>query len=198
MKKALKKEIKNIHVRNANIGNIKLKDRLDCLNKELFMLKTWNPTENLKLMLDEKQKQKFIISNKRNLILFAFVGILFFASASLNSHFSGKYDAAFIRAISLPFVNTAQFLVAGKSFIFDNLTSPYVVTVGEYGNIGVAKDEAKKLLSQFRQIDIREISKGVYTFEITRFSSKEKAYELADKLTLDDLSAVHVRYLPGQ
>ena len=168
--------------------NIKLVDRLDFTNQyTLNKINVKNPARKLRL----KSYKQNIYAPKtfgyKNRIVFAVVIVLLLASAIFNNTFSRVLDAQLM-----------NFFGACKGFLVDNATAPYVVTIGEYGNFAIAKEEAKNLLPKLRQLDIKEISPGVYTFEIDRFNSKKNAYKLAKELIRDDLSSVHVRYLPSQ
>ena len=164
-------------IENETLQNIKLKDRVDYLPQENLFSKTIeNPVE--KLRFRELREQR-----KNNVWISALV-ILLISSIALNSSVLKKADYKFFNL----FKNLNDFMLA-------ELNSPYVVTIGEYGNVLVAKDEAIKILPQFKQIDIKKLDSGVYTFEMERFSSKKKAYTLANKFIQDGLDGVHVRYL---
>lgn len=167
------------------IKNIKLIDRLDYTNQNTFKIDVKNPTRKLQF---QSYKQNYVPETVeyKNTIVFAVVVVLLLISAVFNNTFSRNLD-----------INLVNFFATCKNFLVDNTTAPYVVTIGEYGNFAIAKEEAKDLLPKLRQLDIKEISPGVYTFEISRFNSKKKAYKLAKELIRDDVSSVHVRYLPN-
>ena len=92
-------------------------------------------------------------------------------------------------------IGFSMFLNACPTFFVDQIKSPYVVTIGEFKTFANAKEEAIKLLPTFKQIEIKQLMSGVYTFEMERFSSKDKAYSLANEFMQDGLNSVHVRYL---
>ena len=185
------------------LKNIKLKDRLDYISRNVFPVeKVENPVERLtfhevrKRYKKKTDKKTFFFSY--NFWLFLLVVFLISSSILFNSLFVEKYDRQVFKSISTVVSFPGNVFSNLKNSIIAQLSKPYVVTIGEYGNFGVAKDEAIKLLPQFKQIDIKKLKNGIYTFEIERFSSKEKAYSLAKEFTLDGLDGVHVRYLPDQ
>lgn len=126
--------------------------------------------------------------------------VLFLVSSSilLNSLFLEKYDPAIFKAVKTATSLLGEIYKGSRAYITDQITKPYVVTVGEYGNVAIAKDEAIKLLPELKQIDIKKLDSGMYTFEIEKLGSKKEAYMLARKFTQSGFDAVHVRYLPNQ
>ncbi len=92
-------------------------------------------------------------------------------------------------------IGFSMFLNACPTFFTDQIKSPYVVTIGEFKTFPSAKEEAIKLLPRFKQINIKQLMSGLYTFEMERFTSKDKAYLLANEFMHDGLNVVHVRYL---
>ena len=167
--------------------NIKLVDRLDYTNQNEFKVDVSNPARKLRFQTYKQNIYLPEVAGHKNTIVFSVVIALLLISALFNNTFSRNLDTQLM-----------NFFANCQSFLVDNTTAPYVVTIGEYGNFAIAKEEAKDLLPKLRQLDIKEISPGVYTFEISRFNSKKKAYKLAKELIRDDLGSVHVRYLPNQ
>lgn len=166
----------------------KLKDRLE-FSGNISDSITKSPFE--KLDFDEEEiyeikKQNYFSLGKIRLLVVVFLVIL--ASFLLNPFLSKKIDPLFFKAISMPFI-------AVENFCFDQVAKPYVVTIGEYGNFSIAKNEAVKLLPVLKQVNIKELGSGIYTFEVERCSSKKKAYKILSKLEQDGFEVVHVRYL---
>lgn len=148
-----------------------------------------NPIDKLSFNELEKETKKYsnsVFTFYTNWI-FLLVVVLLSSSILLNKYLLKNLDPIIIKSMS-----------TAKSFFTDYLKKPYVLTIGEYGNFDVAKEEAIKLLPEFKYIDIKELNGGLYTFEIERFSSKGKAYEVAHKFMYDGYDAVHVRYQSDQ
>lgn len=161
---------------DKGLKNSELKDKLDFVD-ELNILKTENPVFKL----------SFQKPNKRNVYLSLIVICLIGLSILSNMFFLEKFDRIVINFFSHP-----------QSYIYNLVNKPFVVTIGEYGNLGVAKDEAIRLLPKLKQIKITQLNSGIYTFELDRFAFKEEAYSLAKMCEIEDFDAVHVRYLPSQ
>lgn len=167
---------------------IKLKDKLEFLNKNSsFEKKIKNPFETLTFnsqqieVKNKKKKSIFLFSYKfwfLLLVLFSLMVSVFFSSL-----ISSKLDPSLYKVIN------------GLS---DQINKPYVLTVGNFENFDLAKSKAIDLLPKLRQINIKELPTGNYTFEIDRYGSKEKAYSGAKEFTHDGFESVHVRYLPSQ
>ena len=177
-------------IENQTVENITLKDRVECLPQEDLLSKnTENPVEKLRFQeLREQRKNKKrlkVVITSYNLWISVLVVFLISASIAFNSSVFKKADYKFFNLAAI-----------ASDFVLAQFTSPYVVTIGEYGNVLVAKDEAIKILPQFKQINIKKLDSGIYTFEMERFSSKNKAYALANEFRQDGLDVVHVRYLP--
>lgn len=148
-----------------------------------------NPIDKLSFNELEKETKKYsnsIFTSYTNWI-FLLVVVLLSSSILLNKFLLKNLDPVVIKSMATT-----------KSFFTNYLKKPYVLTIGEYENFDVAKGEAIKLLPEFKYIDIKELKGGPYTFEIERFSSKRKAYEVANKFMYDGYDAVHVRYQPDQ
>ena len=185
---------------SKTIRNIKLKDRIDSLEQEFLIgNNTKNPYEEL-VFPESRKKQN--ISNQIIDVLFSynfglFLLIFFLLSVSIlfNRFFLEKLDPKLFKIISASSSLTKNIAVSSRTIVFDQINKPYVVTLGEYGNLAIAKEEAIKLLPIFKQVNIRKLESGIYTFEIERFASKKKAYLLADEFMQKDFDAVHVRYL---
>lgn len=182
--------------------SVQLKDRVEFLNKSFEISEdTENPVEKLqfrKIKRNKKNKNLINAIFSYNFWFSLLVISLIVVSVLLNSYFLERLDPVFFKAISNSFSAYKEFLSNPTNFIVDQITKPYVVTVGEYGNAGIAKDEAVKLLPKFKEINIKQLGSGIYTFEMESLSSKKKAYELAEKFIHDGYEAVHVRYLPNQ
>lgn len=99
---------------------------------------------------------------------------------------------------SLCFNSLQNCFIIFKSTLVDLITCPYVVTIGEYKDFKIAKENAIKLLPKLRQINIKQFKNGIYTFEMDRLNSKKEAYLLAKKFLDAGFDSVHVRYLPNQ
>ncbi|OGI20068.1 MAG: hypothetical protein A3B68_00495 [Candidatus Melainabacteria bacterium RIFCSPHIGHO2_02_FULL_34_12] len=172
-------------VKNKNIFESKNKEAVETSSEsvtvnEKIEIEIENPIEKLRF----KKNQ---IKKKTNLQLISSLAVFILISSSiiLNSFFLKTLDPKLFELFSTI-----------SEFLHVPMSKPYVVTVGEYGNLSVAKDEAIKLLPKFKQIDIKKLDNGIYTFEMERLGSKSKAYSFAKELTQDGFDAVHVRYLP--
>lgn len=168
----------------------KLKDRLEFSSSisESDSI-TKSPFEKLDLEEEEISaplRQPLISVVKIRLMGIALVVVL--VSFLLSPFLSKQIDPLVFKVLSMPFV-------AVENFCFDQVAKPYVLTVGEYGNFSIAKSEAIKLLPILKQVNIKQLSSGIYTFEIERFSSKKKAYKSLTKLEQGGFEVVHVRYL---
>jgi hypothetical protein len=115
----------------------------------------------------------------------------------LNNFFTKSFDPVVFKLLSFPHLLQKENILSPKDFVMNQIKKPYVLTVGEFGNSALAKDEATKLLPKFKEITIKQLDTGIYVFEIERFSSKTKAYLTAGKFIQDGLDSVHVRYLPS-
>lgn len=165
----------------SNVKDIKLKDRLDFTDKS-FLKNVYNPFLKLNYSSDkEKDKLPF------NPILLLVVLFLLLASVLFNSYFQKNID---------PFIFKITKFDLKSSFI-DVIRKPYVVTIGEFGNSALAKEEAIKLLPRLKQVNIKQLENGLHTFYIERFGSKEKAYKYAKELIYNGFDLVHVRYIQG-
>lgn len=172
------------------LDEIKLSDRLETF--------TQNPIEKLAVSVDNAEQ-----ANKTSTWLFGYnfwlivlVVCLISSSILFNSFFSKSVDPFLFKLVALSSSAIKENEV--NKLVNDLITTPYVVTIGEFGNYAIAKDEAIKLLPQLKQIDIKELESGVLTFEIERLGSKTDAYSLANDLTQRGFEAVHVRYLPSK
>ena len=185
---------KSINGPFQEVKQIKLKDTLYMIHDE-SSIKTENPVNKLKFSNYGKTKKNKIGFNfwLALIILFFFIN-----SILLNSFFLKNLDPLLFNVCkkSVAFLNNSFFTVQG--LFTDQLSRPYIVTIGEYGNVAVAKEDAVRFLPKLKQINIKELKSGVLTFEIERFGSKSEAYKLAYELKQDGFEAVHVRYLPGK
>lgn len=167
----------------------KLKDRLE-FSGNISDSITKSPFDKLDFEeedeLYEVKKQSYFSLGKIRLLGIVFLVVL--SSFLLNPFLSKKIDPLVFKIISMPFT-------AIENFCFDQVAKPYVVTIGEYGNFSIAKSEAVKLLPVLKQVNIKELGSGLYTFEIERCSSKKKAYKILSKLEQGGFEVVHVRYL---
>ena len=154
------------------------KDKIDSSS-----LDTKNPFDSLKFTDVEKK----VSSTSYNFWLILVVAVLLFSSIALNQFFVEKLDPQILSCVS-----------AIKEFTVGYINKPYVLTIGEYGNLAIAKEEALKLVPQLKQVDIKKLESGIYTFQIERFASKEKAYLWRDKYAKDGFNEVHVRCLLNQ
>ena len=164
------------------LGYIELKNKLELLDKNpAFEKNTKNPFEtltfdNTKTEIKKKKKSyKFWILVL--IVLFLIISVVF------NSFISSKFDPALYSLINN---------------LSNQINKPYVVTVGNFEDFETAKSKAIELLPKLRQINIKQLPTGNYTFEIDKCGSKEKAYSIANEFTHDGFQSVHVRYLPGQ
>ena len=186
---------------NKNALNVKLKDRLDYLDKSIFYdTKTENPVEKLSFNDTKKINKISILSqlNFKEISLFLLIVVLLSSSIVLNGTLVNKFDPQVYKLFSSVSGLLKNGVDLKKNIFVDCFTKPYVVTVGEYGNFAIAKEEAIKLLPKLRQVDIKKLKSGIYTFQISRFVSKKSAYLLADDFMRDGFDAVHVRYLLDQ
>ena len=135
-----------------------------------FLVNTENPVDKLKFYKKENESKPAIDKERLIFILSKIIMLIFTVMLLLGS----------------VFLNSLVFL-SDKC---------YVVTIGEYGNMEIAKNEAIKFLPELKQIHITELDSGIYTLEIEKLSSKTEAYKLAQKLTEQDFDSVHVRHLP--
>ncbi len=187
--------------KNQAVQNITLKDRVDDLSQENLLSKnTENPVEKLRFQelrekIKNKKRLKVVISSY-NVWISALVIFLIGASIVLNSSLFKKADYKLFNFAAMSANKISSCFSGINNFILAQFSSPYVVTIGEYGNVLVAKNEAIEILPQFKQINIKKLDSGIYTFEMERFSSKDKAYALANEFIQSGLDVVHVRYLP--
>ena len=161
---------------------IKLKNNLELLNKNpTFEKEIKNPFETLTF-----NKVKTEIKSKKISYKFWF-SILVIVSLTVSVFFSNlissKFDPALYKLINN---------------LTDQINKPFFVTIGNFESFEIAKSEAIELLPKLRQINIKQLPTGNYTFEIDRYGSKEKAYSIANEFTHDGFESVHVRYLPAQ
>ena len=180
----------------VNIENIKLKDRLEVLQENTtYETKTENPVEKLSFQEYRKRKQELF---NYKFWLFLFVIFLLGASIFLNTLHLKRLDQGLLKLISTPAAFINEVFSSTQNFLYDQINKPYVVTLGEYGNFAIAKDEAIKLVPKLKQINIKQLNSGIYTFEIDKLASKNKAYAIANEFIEAGYDGVHVRYLPNQ
>ena len=160
----------------------KLKDKLELLNKNpTFEKKTKNPFETL---IFNKVSTK--IKTKKTSYKFWFlilVVLLLAVSVLFNRTVSSSFDPALYKLINN---------------LSDRINKPYLVTIGNFEDFDTAKSKAIELLPKLRQINIKQLPTGNYTFEIDRYGSKEKAYLVSEEFIHDGFESVHVRYLPDR
>ena len=162
---------------------IKFKNKLDSLNQAPgFEKTTKNPFDTL--TFDNIKTDK----KKKNQVSYKFwlsVIVVFFLATSVlfNGVISSKLDPVLYELIN----NLS--VLANK---------PYVVTIGNFKTFEAAKSKAIDLLPKLKQINIKQLPTGNYTFEIEKCGSKEKAYSIANEFTQNGFESVNVRYLPGQ
>ena len=173
---------------------LKLTDRLDLVTKDI-LIKSSNPIENLSFK-DVAENKK--IPSNANFFLILFVAFLLSTSVLLNPFFSKNLDPILFKSITSSISFIKRNIHGVKNVVIDSLIRPYVVTIGEYGNMAIAKEEAERLLPKLRQIYIKELPSGILTFEVERLGSKKEAYELANELIQNGFEVVHVRYLPDK
>jgi len=156
---------------------VKLKNNTKIFTPDtLSAPRTKNPVDALELK-DEIEVESGVES-KKSLKFTLLVLLLVSLSFLLNPFFSKKLEPVILKFCSIPF------------------SKPYILTVGEFKSFAIAKDRAIKLLPELKQINIQQLATGTYTFEIERFTSKEKAYKESTILKQDGFDSVHVRYLP--
>lgn len=199
---------KKIGVQNiiSSKEGVKLKDRLAMpVNMIDYTENPFNTFHKpvVETFCTDVQKSSFIhinkrvskSTNKRNLIVLSLCVFLLSSSIMLNSFFIKTIDPIVVSVVSMPYKITAGVASLMNKLFYNFAVKPYVVTVGEYGNLAVAKDAAVSLLPRFKQINIIELDSGFYTFEIQRFASKSEAYKTAKRFLKEDLDTVHVRYM---
>ena len=188
---------------DKDIDKIKLIDRIELVGEEFNLeINTENPIEQLTFIKqrvrNRKNKTKSFFKPDYKFWLLLFIctslGISFF----FNKTFLKTFDPYVVRIVSNTSCYGGNLLDSIQEFTIGLIYKPYVLTVGEYGNFAIAKERAIKLLPYFKQIDIKKLKSGTYVFEIQRFSSKKKAYRIANKLSRNGLDEVHVRYLQDQ
>ncbi len=177
------------HGKNNISGDIKTEDDFvsDTISSKIRN-KTKNPIDDLQFV-EEKESKSF---KWYYLLIVLLIGL----SIGLNSLLQRKQNNSQERNTKSSTLNSGLFNI--KDYFIDQMKKPYVVTIGEFKDFGVAKQEAIKLLPKLKQIDIKQLKSGIFTFEIERFSSKDKAYVLSKDFMNDGFSAVHVRYLLDQ
>ncbi|OGI09736.1 MAG: hypothetical protein A3I68_05200 [Candidatus Melainabacteria bacterium RIFCSPLOWO2_02_FULL_35_15] len=164
------------------IEYIKLKDKLEYLNKNLTLEKNIkNPFETLIFNKAETKIKRKGISYK---FWFLVLVVLFLTTSILfNKTISLKIDPVLYK-----FIN----------HLSTQLNKPYVVTIGNFESFDLAKSRAVEFLPKLRQINIKQLPTGNYTFEIEKCGSKEKAYSISKEFIQNGFEPVNVRYLPGQ
>ena len=157
---------------------VKLKNNAKIFTPDTLSIpRTKNPVDALELK-DEIEVESGVESNKS--LKFALLVLLLVSlSFVLNPFFSKKLEPLAFKYLSMPF------------------NKPYILTVGEFKSFAIAKDRAINLLPELKQINIKQLATGTYTFEIEKFTSKEKAYKEYTRLKQDGFDSVHVRYLPN-
>ena len=166
---------------------INLRNKVDHLNKKLtFKGQIKNPFEKLLFPENKEIKLKLNIFSYK-LWLGLFIVGMFSLSILLNTSSTQKADSALFG-----FVNNF------KQLISNQITKPYVITIGEFQTFDEAKQRAFELLPRFKQINIKQLPTGTYTFQVQRFASKQKAYSISEEFKEKNFEAVHVRYLPNQ
>ena len=161
---------------------INLKNKLELLNKNTgFEKNIKNPFETLTFNDSVRTKVRKKISYK--LWFSILIVLLLVTSVLFNRVISLKFDPVLYKAIN----NLSA-----------QISKPYVVTVGNFESFDLAKSKAIELLPKLRQINIKQLPTGNYTFEIDKYGSKEKAYSVSQEFIQDGFESVHVRYLPSQ
>ena len=174
------------------IKYISFKNKLDNLNSNLFLKrkKIKNPFEELvfneSLSLKREKKNNSFLLSYRSFLLALTIALLF-VSVFQSSFLSKKSDPLLL-----------SFFQALENIFSRQINKPYIVTVGEFSDFQTAKQRAINLLPKLRQIEIKKLPTGVYTFEMEKFTSKEKAYSLSKQFIQNGFESVHVRYLPAQ
>ena len=165
---------------------IKFKNKLDSLNQNPgFEKNTKNPFETLTFdeLKTEVKKKKIIFLPSYKFYFSVLVIVLLAFSVLFNGVISSKLDPVLYKLI-----NNLSALT----------NKPYVVTIGNFESFEIAKGKAIELLPRLRQINIKQLPTGNYTFEIEKCGLKEKAYSIANEFTHDGFESVNVRYLPDQ
>lgn len=178
----------------SDLKNVKLSDTLESFSKEISM-NTENPVDRLSFSSVRKRKD-IKIKNYSNLGLLLITVCLICLSIFFNSYFIEKIDPVLFKTFSSMSTAVNENAFEPGRLVSDLIMRPYVVTIGEFGNYSIAKDEAIRLLPTLKQIQIKELESGVLTFEIERLGSKKNAYSLANELIQRGFESVHVRYLP--
>jgi hypothetical protein len=164
---------------NSTFDSTNLKSNTKLSDSEtLSKPRTKNPVDELELKEEvEPQLEVGVISSK-NFKFALLVIFLVISSFILNPFFSKNLEPLALKYFSMLF------------------NKPYILTVGEFKDFSTAKNNAVKLLPELKQINIKQLSTGAYTFEIEKFTSKEKAYKESTRLKQGGFDSVHVRYLP--
>lgn len=171
----------------------KNKEKTEFYNERVIdYVRTENPLERLSFRKYRKKKKTHL---SFNFYLFILVVLLLGASIFLNNIFLEKLDPKLFKITLTSASFIKDIFTSSQNFVIGQLEKPYVLTIGEYGNFSIAKEEAFKLLPKFKQIHIGQLDSGVYTFKIGRFTSKKKAYFAAEEFIKEGFDAVHVRYL---
>ena len=163
---------------------------LDLIKELLIDSKVENPVEklNFEFGVIRKKRKKPKISFQ---FVLAIVSALFvLLSISLNTVFLKKIDPS-IGILTM----TKNFLFSPVEFAKCIICKPYAITIGEYGNLLIAKEEAIKLLPLFKAVDLKQLKSGLYTIEISRFSSQKKANAEIEKIRRYNIENLKIRYL---
>ncbi len=161
-------------------------------------INTENPLQNLTFANIEQLRKASKEATYRNLLLSVIIIIFMTASVLLNKTLLEKCDPKIFNVASSCVQYSKNLVFSSKQFLSEQINKPYILTIGEYGELSLAKEEAIKLLPELKQIDIKKLDNGMYTFQIERFPSKKQAYAYAGKYIKNGFNSVHVRYLPNQ
>ncbi len=163
---------------------IKLKNKLESLNKNpIFEKKIKNPFDTLTFTETNNQEKKISSITSYKFWFLLLIASLLIVSVLFNSVISSKLD---------------PFLYKTMNNLTNQISKPYVVTIGNFDTYASAKNKAIELLPKLRQIEIIQLPTKNYAFEIEKLSSKEKAYSVARDFKHDGFEFVNVRYLPGR
>lgn len=172
--------------------NVQAPERAAISTPTSLSSETVNPVDEL------SYKEEVLVTPNSIFKIASVLAIVTFFSLSIlfNNYFASKVDPVLISSISSNSL-LAKTFQAPKNFIFNRVNQPFVVTVGEYSTLDLAKEKAKEILSTFRQININELPSGNYALELSRYSSKKDAQSYLTQLQSDSrLDSLMIRYIP--
>ena len=141
------------------------------------------PTESLSSGLETTPNY-----SKQKMVLGLIVAVLMVISFAFNGFFSRNIDPMLAKIFS------GNKVMDGLTLVPSNLIKkPYMLTIGEFENQGIAKEKAIELLPKLKQIDIMQLESGMFTFQIKNFSFESSAHRLAQSLEKQGIQGVKIR-----